>query len=69
MTKRFGASFTRLPASKRGFGSPFMQSFEVVKRDFGITTDDRIIEIGPLRLTCDDPYYYDDKEYMVRLTK
>lgn len=46
-----------------------MQSFEVVKRDFGSSQDERMRDVGPLRVDCDNPNYYDDDECMVRLSQ
>jgi hypothetical protein len=69
MSQRFGRSFDILSPAKRGPGSRFMQSFETVKRDFGARKDDRLHEIGPLRLKSDNWYHYDEDEGMVKLSK
>jgi len=69
MSKRFGNSFDKLAPARRGPGSRFMQSFESVKRDFGATSDDRMKEIGPLKLNSSNSYHYDEDEGMVKLSK
>ena len=46
-----------------------MQSFEVIKRDFGYSDDDTVKEIGPINLRLEDSEYYDSDERMVKLTK
>lgn len=46
-----------------------MQSFEVIKRDFGYSDDDSIKEIGPINLRLEDSDHYDAEERMVKLTK
>lgn len=46
-----------------------MQSFEVIKRDFGYSDDDTVKEIGPINLRLEESDYYDADERMVKLTK
>ena len=46
-----------------------MQSFEVIKRDFGYSDDETVKEIGPINLHLEDPEYYNSDERMVKLTK
>jgi hypothetical protein len=45
-----------------------MISFEKHKRDFGLSDDRDIREIGPIRLDIPDSEYYDEEERMVKLT-
>ena len=46
-----------------------MQSFEIVKRDFGSSDEYRVKDIGPIRLNCVNPDYYDEDEGMVHLSE
>ncbi len=45
-----------------------MISFEKYKRDFGLSDDRDILEIGPIRLNVADSVHYDEDERMVKLT-
>lgn len=69
MARRFGSSFNDIAFDLKGPGSRFMQSFEVVKRDFGYSDDDSVKEIGPINLRLEDSEHYDSDERMVKLTK
>jgi hypothetical protein len=69
MSRRFGDLFNQLPPAKRGPGSQFMSSFELIKRDFGAKDDDRLKEVGPLKLNSSNPLHYDEDEGMVKLSK
>jgi len=69
MTERFGEVFENAKMNRKGPGSRFMNAWESVKRAFGVQEDDRIYEIGPLRLDdVEDSPYYDEEEAMVKLT-
>jgi hypothetical protein len=45
-----------------------MISFEKYKRDFGLSDDRDIREIGPIRLEVLGSEHYDEEDRMVRLT-
>lgn len=68
LSRRFRSSFDDLAFAQKGPGSRFMISFEKYKRDFGLSDDRDIREIGPIRLEVPDSEHYDEEERMVRLT-
>ena len=45
-----------------------MLSFEKNKQDFGLSDDQGISELGPIRLNVPDSEYYDEVELYIRLT-
>ena len=72
---KFGVSFTTLPAKKTASGTPFMNAFEDIKRDFkGRHVEEQTYEV-PLKMKVkleDNEHlglYYDDEEDMVRFTR
>lgn len=63
MSERFGPAFDTLPAKKKGPGSAFMGRFEVLKRNFGIESEDTTHELElSMRPSQVDPQYYDEDE-------
>ena len=70
MSSRFGAAWDDVEFRRKGPGSNFMNKWEYVKRQFGDQGDERVQEIGPVRLRgVPDSQYYDEDEGMVRLCK
>ncbi|RAH64719.1 Hsp70 family protein [Aspergillus aculeatinus CBS 121060] len=70
MSHRFGRAFDNLPTSVKGPGSKFMNAFENVKRDFGISSSFSIEEL-PLNMTLTNgtpTEYYDAEERLVKIT-
>ena len=45
-----------------------MIAFEKHKKDFGLSDDKDIREIGPVRLDLPDSDYYDEDERMIKLS-
>ncbi|TVY34708.1 Chaperone protein DnaK [Lachnellula subtilissima] len=68
LSERFGSKFKDLPFAQKGPGSRFMISFEKFKRDFGLSDDRDIREIGPIRLDVADSVHFDEDERTVKLT-
>jgi hypothetical protein len=70
MSERFGTAFDEIPLKRKGPGSEFMKKFELVKRDFGFSREDKVNEL-PLRMKLKDPddKFYDDEESFVLLSK
>ncbi|KAH8587066.1 Hsp70 family protein-like protein [Bisporella sp. PMI_857] len=68
LSERFGPSFDDLPFAQKGPGSRFMIAFETYKRDFGLSDDRDVREIGPIKLELPDSEHYDEEERMVKLT-
>ncbi len=68
LSTRFGSSFDDLEFEQKGPGSKFMMSFEQCKRDFGMSDDRDIGEIGPIKLDLPDSEHYDEEERMVKLS-
>ncbi|ETI26304.1 hypothetical protein G647_03081 [Cladophialophora carrionii CBS 160.54] len=74
MLKRFDAAFMNLPSEKKGAGSTFLKSFEVVKRNFKGKDKSRKVLRVPLKMNKVDMdsdvvrQYYDSDEDMVELT-
>ncbi|BCR91386.1 Hsp70 family protein [Aspergillus chevalieri] len=66
MSDRFGDAFDSLPMKRKGPGSEFMKNFEVIKRDFGNSDEERIFEL-PINMAVEDPNpeHFDDEERMV----
>ncbi|KAJ0417519.1 hypothetical protein BJY00DRAFT_325500 [Aspergillus carlsbadensis] len=71
MKCRFGKAFESLPRRRTGPGSEFMNKFEIVKRDFGLKTeeDDAIHQL-PLNMVLPevDPEHFDVDERLVLIT-
>jgi hypothetical protein len=69
MTTTFGKAYTKLDNRKRGPGSRFMDSFESAKRNFGWSSDDMPIEIGPIDMEIPNTSQYDDFDQLVKLSR
>jgi hypothetical protein len=70
MSDRFGSAWDDVEARRKGPGSNFMNRWESVKRQLGDSGDERVQEIGPVRMkNVPDSQYYDEEEAMVRLTR
>ena len=70
MSARFGEAWDRIEHKRKGPGSHFMNKWEVVKRQFGDSGDDRVQSLGPLNLKgVEDSKWYDEDETMVLLNK
>ncbi|KAL3449873.1 hypothetical protein BJX65DRAFT_305887 [Aspergillus insuetus] len=68
MKARFGKAFDSLPRRRTGPGSEFMNKFEIVKRDFGLSTEDGAVHHLPLNMPLQkaDPEYFDvDERYVL----
>ncbi|KAL2851693.1 hypothetical protein BJX68DRAFT_265937 [Aspergillus pseudodeflectus] len=70
MKARFGKAFSSLPRRRIGPGSEFMNKFEIVKRDFGMSTEDDSVHPLPLNMPLQkaDPEYFDVDERFVLLS-
>jgi len=69
MQSRFGKAFNEIEMRRKGPGSRFMESWERIKRAFVEPEDQRIREVGPLRMkNVSSSQYYDEDESMVHLT-
>ncbi|KAI9890244.1 MAG: hypothetical protein M1814_004279 [Vezdaea aestivalis] len=68
LSERFGDAFDSLPAKRKGPGSRLMNSFELVKHDFGWTTEMKTHEIGPLNMDVEDTFFYDSDEGSIKLS-
>ncbi|KFZ02938.1 hypothetical protein V502_11372 [Pseudogymnoascus sp. VKM F-4520 (FW-2644)] len=68
LSERFGSAFDNLPFGVKGPGGRFMSSFEMLKRDFGLTdnSDDR--DLGPINLDVPESEYYDPEDSIVKLS-
>ena len=68
MSDRFGDAFDSLPMKRKGPGSEFMKNFEVIKRDFGNSDEERIFEL-PINMAVENPNpeHFDDEERMILL--
>ena len=69
MITTFGNAYTKLDIRRRGPGSRFMDSFESAKRNFGWSSDDMAIEIGPIDMEIPNTSQYDDFEQLVKLSR
>ncbi|PYI31866.1 actin-like ATPase domain-containing protein [Aspergillus indologenus CBS 114.80] len=70
MSYRFGRAFDNLPTSVKGPGSKFMNAFEDIKRDFGVSSSFSVGEL-PLNMTLANgtqTEYYDSEERLVKIT-
>jgi len=67
LSKRFGPNFDNLPFPQKGPGSKLMQSFEQLKRDFGLSDDRDTLDLGPISLGIPTSEFYDDDERVVLL--
>jgi hypothetical protein len=70
LSARFGDTFDSLPLKRKGPGSDLMKKFELIKGDFGHSTQDMTYEL-PLNLKIDkvDPEYYDEEERLVLISE
>lgn len=70
MSERFGDAFDTLPMKRKGPGSEFMKKFEVVKRDFGNSDEERFFEL-PINMPIEDPNpaHFDDEERLVIINR
>jgi len=70
MSTRFGHAWDCIEKKRKGPGSQFMDRWEIVKRQFGGSGDDRTHKLGPLKLEgIPDSRWYDGEEAMILLTK
>ena len=75
LKNKFGPAFTELPLKKIASGSPLMNSFEGIKRDFkGKKKGDKVFPV-PLKMRKLDPgdkvlaEFYDFEEETVRISR
>jgi hypothetical protein len=70
MSDRFGDAFDSLPLRRKSPGSEFMKKFEIIKRDFGHSTEEMTYEL-PLNMTVADPNpeHFDEEERMVIISE
>jgi hypothetical protein len=70
MSSRSGQAWNNVAVQRKGPGSHSMNKWEIVKRQFGDSGDDRVHTLGPLNLKgVEDSAWYEEDEGMVRLTK
>ena len=72
MVRRYGEAFTTLPLKRVGPGSPFMEQFEIVKRDFHGRNANQVFELPlKMRLLNEDAGAegYDFEEDQVLITR
>jgi hypothetical protein len=71
MSERLGPAFDALPAKRKGPGSTFMGYFEVLKRNFGLDSEDTTheLELLGIRSSQVDPQYYDEDAGVVIISE